>query len=50
MMLHVISEDKVYVDSDGDKDSFLEVWLSNGKLIALVAADSTINVLSSSWF
>ena len=47
MLLHAISKDKVHVVRVGVEDSFLEVWLSTGKLVALVAADSTFSILSS---
>ena len=46
MTSHVICEDEVHVISDNDDDSFVEVLPSNGELVALVAADSTISVPS----
>ena len=46
MMLRAICEDEVYVVSNDDVESFVEVLPSNGELVALVAAESTISVPS----
>ena len=46
MTSRAICEDEVHVVSDEDDDGFVEVLPSNGELVALVAADSTISVPS----
>ena len=46
MTSRAICEDEVHVLSDEDQDGFVEVQPSNGELVALVAADSTISVPS----